>query len=157
MTILNSIFLDLHSFLRWVLLFILVATIANSLIGWLQNRKYKKSDDQLSLFTMIGADVQLLIGLVLYFTSAFGYKLIQDSGMKEVMGNSMMRFFAVEHLVGMLVAILCIHIGRSSAKKAKTDRAKHKRTFWWFLIAFILIIMMIPWPTNPIFQSRGWF
>ncbi len=155
--ILNSILLDIHSLLRWVLLLILVATIANSLIGWLQNRKYKKSDDQFSLFTMIIADMQLLIGLVLYFTSDYGFKLIQNGGMKEVMGNSMMRFFAVEHLVGMILAIILIHVGRSSAKKASTERAKYKRTFWWFIIAFIIIIMMIPWPSNPIFASRGWF
>ncbi len=155
--ILNSILLDIHSLLRWVLLLLLTTTIVNSLIGWTQNRKYKKSDDQLSLFTMIVTDVQLLIGLILYFTSAYGYKLIKNADMKEVMSNGVMRFFAVEHLTGMLVAIILIHIGRSSAKKATTERGKFKRTFWWYLIALVIMIAMIPWPSNPLYASRGWF
>ncbi len=155
--ILNSILLDLHSIMRWVLLLLIVVTIVNALIGWSQNRKFGKSDNQLSLFTMIAADIQLLLGLILYFTSDYGYKLLKNNEMGEVMKNGVMRFFAVEHLVGMLVAIILIHIGRSSAKRGKTNRSMFIRTFWWYLIAFIIMIMMIPWPSNPLYSSRGWF
>ena len=56
------------------------------------------------------------------------------------------RFFAVEHALMMIIAWLMVHIGRSMVKKAGTDSAKHKRSLFWFGIAILIILAMIPWP-----------
>jgi membrane protein DedA with SNARE-associated domain len=67
-----------------------------------------------------------------------------------------MRFFAVEHLAGMLVAILFGTLGHSLAKRARTDELKNQRQLRYFLIALIIIIASIPWPIRPGFEAYGW-
>jgi hypothetical protein len=62
------------------------------------------------------------------------------------MKNKAFRFFAVEHLVGMLVAIILITMGNSVSKKSLSDTDKHKKKFWYYLIALVFIIVSVPWP-----------
>jgi len=67
-----------------------------------------------------------------------------------------LRFYSVEHLAGMLIAIILITIGYSSAKRLKEDRLKFKKIFTFYLIGLILILASIPWP----FRSElggSWF
>jgi hypothetical protein len=72
------------------------------------------------------------------------------------MKNSYARFFAVEHISMMLIAIILIHIGRSKTKKAISDISKHKTSFWFYFIALILILASIPWPFRKGFEALGW-
>ncbi len=46
----------------------------------------------------------------------------------------------------MLIAIVLITIGRSAAKKNIPDAAKFKRSFWFYLIALLIILATVPWP-----------
>lgn len=105
---------------------------------------------------MIVTDIQLVLGLVLYFMGEWGYKSFKNFPMKDVMGNSYTRFFAVEHLVGMLIAIVLIHIGRAKMKKKSSDREKHHAVFIYNLIALIILLATIPWPFRALFENRGW-
>jgi membrane protein DedA with SNARE-associated domain len=98
----------------------------------------------------------LLIGIYLYFVGQYGYKLIQN-GMGAAMKDPYSRFFAVEHLAGMLIAIILIHIGKAQGKRPIGDRAKHKRTMIFYLVALLIILASIPWPFREIFANRGWF
>ncbi|MCB9227719.1 MAG: cytochrome B [Chitinophagales bacterium] len=136
-------FIHLHSSLRYVLLIFLVVTIINSILKL--KKEYNRTDDKLSLLTFIFAHTQLLIGLGLYFMGSKGMSYF-SMGMGEVMGNSVFRFFAVEHLVGMLVAIVLITVGRIKMKKLTDGAAKHKTTLIYYAIALILILVSIPWP-----------
>jgi len=79
-----------------------------------------------------------------------GLELIQNVGMSEVMKNPVYRFWVVEHNIGMLIAIILITIGRGAAKKNISDQAKHKKSFWFFLIALILILASVPWPGREV-------
>lgn len=136
-------FIHLHSSLRYVLLIFLVVTIINSILKL--KKEYNRTDDKLSLLTFIFAHTQLLIGLGLYFMGSKGMSYF-SMGMGEVMSNSVFRFFAVEHLVGMLVAIVLITVGRIKMKKLTDATAKHKTTLIYYAIALILILVSIPWP-----------
>ncbi len=147
----------LHSVLRWLLLIVLCYTIFRAYVGMTNNQAVSTTDDKAGLALTILTDVQLLLGLVLYFAGAYGLKSIQNMGMGEVMKNSYSRFFAMEHLVMMLFAIVLIHVGRSKSKRASSDVAKHKNAFWFYLIALILILSSIPWPFRVGFEGRGWF
>jgi hypothetical protein len=88
----------------------------------------------------------LLIGLYQYFAGDLGFSLIESSGFAAVMKDDAARFWAVEHIFGMIVAIVLITIGKGVAKKNISDNAKHKRSAWFFLIAFLIIMVTIPWP-----------
>jgi L-asparagine transporter-like permease len=145
--------LHTHSIGRWIVLLLLVFAILNSLIAG--NRPYIRTDNRLGLLLTISADLMLLIGLALWYYSPAGLPSLKASGMSGLTAYN--RFFAVEHFAGMLIAIILIHVGKSQGKKPISDRAKHRRTMIFYLIALLIILASIPWPVREIFQNRGWF
>ena len=138
--------LHLHSFIRWVILILEIVVIYKSYTGMSSGRAFGAGDGKAGLFLMIAAHTQLLVGIYLYFAGPWGIANIQNLGFGEVMKDKVARFYAVEHLFGMLVAIVLITIGRGVAKKAIPDAAKFKRGFWLYLLALIIILATIPWP-----------
>ncbi len=147
--------LHLHSLLRWVILLLLIIAILRHLSGMNNKRTINAGDQRVDLFLMISAHITLLVGLYQWIVGPLGLKLIQQMGMGEVMKNSSYRFFAVEHLAGMLIAIILITVGRGAVKRA-IDWRTHKKAFWFFLIALLLIIVSIPWPFREAI-ARPWF
>ncbi len=137
-----------HSGLRWIVLILLVVAIVNALMKWQGKKSYTSGDKKLGLFAMTALHIQFLIGLGLYFISP---KVIFDAAS---MKNAMTRFFLVEHSVMMVLAIILITIGYSTAKRAAEDSSKFKKTFIFYLIGLLLILAAIPWP--PRFGA-GWF
>ncbi|RYD54618.1 MAG: hypothetical protein EOP56_18685 [Sphingobacteriales bacterium] len=135
--------LHLHNFLRWVVLLFALLTIIRSMGGLGGKKAFTSGDRKTAMFLMISADIQLLLGFALYFMK--GWATVIASG-ADIMSNKYNRFFAVEHLTGMLIAIILIHIGYSSAKKNIPDAAKFKKLFWFTLIAVLIILITIPWP-----------
>ncbi|MCA6364638.1 MAG: cytochrome B [Bacteroidetes bacterium] len=144
-----------HSGLRWIALLLLVFAGFKALAGWLGNKPYQPLDRKLATFTVISVHLQLVIGLILYFVSPTVSEALNDFG--AAMKVPALRFFALEHLLGMVVAIAFVTIGSASAKRATTDVAKHKRTAIWFLLGLLLILAMIPWPFRAEGIARGWF
>jgi hypothetical protein len=136
----------LHSILRWVILVLLVFAIVKSYSGMTAGRSFAEGDRKAGLFLMIAAHTTLLLGLVLWFFGQFGLSFALDNGIGVVMKNSVMRYWVVEHFVGMLIAIVLITIGRGVAKKSIPDAVKFKRAFWLFLVALIIILATVPWP-----------
>lgn len=138
-----------HSGLRWLVLLFLVLAIFSSLTKWQGNKAYQAMDKRFSLLGLIFTHLQLILGLVLYVISP----KVQFSG--DVMGNAITRFYTVEHISIMLIAIVLITIGYSKAKRANTDQKKFKTTFWYYTIGLILILINIPWPFRNL--GAGWF
>ncbi len=154
-TSLYSAMLHMHSVGRWIILLLLVFAILNSLIAG--NRPYIRTDNRLGLILTIVADLMLLLGIYLWFVGGRGYNLIETNGMSAVMKDPTMRFFAIEHLAGMLIAIVLIHIGKAQGKKAIGDKAKHRRTMIFYLVALLIILASIPWPFREIGAASGWY
>lgn len=144
-----------HSVGRWIVLLLLVFAILNSLIAG--NRPYIRTDNRLGLILTIAVDLMLLIGIYLWFAGNYGYKVIEARGMGAVMKDQTMRFYAIEHMAGMLIALVLIHIGKAQGRKAISDRAKHRRTMIFYLVALLIILASIPWPFREIGVGRGWY
>ncbi len=139
--------LHAHSWLRWVLLILAIASIGLSKVGWFGKKPYTDTNRRLGLFLTITADIQLLLGLVIYlFTSAITKTAFSDFG--AAMKTPELRFYAVEHILVMIIAIALLHIGKSKVKKAETDLKKHKTTVWFYGIALLLILSRIPWDAS---------
>ena len=134
----------LHNFLRWAIIILLFLNIVRHVIA--QNKPFTSADKKLGLLLMIAAHTTLLLGLYQYFTGSTGFALIKEYGMSEVMQNSVYRFWAIEHITGMLIAIILITIGRGVAKKPLSDDKKHKKSLFFFLAALIIILLSVPWP-----------
>ena len=136
--------LPIHNILRWAVLLFGLWTLLNAISGVASKRNFNRSDNRTNLFFMISCDIQLLLGLILYFNGMW-FSMLKNSP-KELMHDSVNRFFAVEHAIMMIIAWLMVHLGRSMVKKAETDAGKHKRSLVWFGIAILIILAMIPWP-----------
>ncbi len=137
-------FLHLHDTLRWLLLIVIAITVVKYLIGWLGKKPWTKIDNVLGIVFTSLMDLQLLTGLVLYFFLSPVTKLaLSDFG--AAMKDAGLRFYAVEHISMMVIAVVLVHVGRAKSKKAKTDLSKFKTASIFFLIALALILAAIPW------------
>lgn len=139
----------LHNLVRWAVLIFGVIAAVRALAGWLGRRGWLPVDDRLGLFFTMSLDIQVLLGLLLYFVLS---PITTDnfSRMGEAMGNSAIRFYLVEHALLMLVAVVLAHIGRSRAKKAPNPIARHRAAAIFYTLAIILVIVAIPWELiNP--------
>lgn len=140
-----DILLDSHSYIRFAVLILLVVVILTSFIGWLGKKHYTNTDNKLSLSLFIATHLQLLLGLVLYIVSPW----VQFNG--STMKDKMIRYWTVEHIFVMLIAVVLITMARISAKKMSGSGAKHKRMFIFNLIALLLILVAIQ------MSGRGFF
>lgn len=148
--------LHLHSVLRWIILLVALWAIIKMAAGRSGNKPFTASDKKPALFFLIFMDLQLLVGLYLYFSSqVWGYATLKNNPIGVVMQDKAMRFFAVGHLVAMLIAVVLVHIGYAATKNSATDKQKFNKAFWCFLIALIVILASIPWPFREAL-GRGW-
>lgn len=138
--------LHLHNLLRWVILITLLLSIVKLISGG--------NALKISKILLISAHSTLILGLYQYFFGPLGYNLISSSagGMKEVMKDAASRFWAVEHISSMILAIILITIGHIRLKKG----AKASLTATYYLIALLLILSAIPWPYRAGI-GRPWF
>lgn len=146
----------LHNFLRWIILILLIVNIIRHLTAGA--RPYSAPDKKLGLWLMIAAHITLLLGLFQYFAGDFGFKLIQQYGMGEAMKIASVRFWAVEHIMGMIFAIVLITIARGVFRKPISDKSKHTKALVYYVIALIIMLAVIPWPSRvgigrPIFPG----
>lgn len=136
--------LHLHNFLRWVILLLLIVNVIRHIMA--MNKPFGAGDKKLGLVLMITAHVMLLIGLYQYFAGHNGFSLFAQNGASAVMRDPALRFWAVEHITSMVLAIVLITLARGVFRKPLTNEAKHKRALLLYVIALILVIAAIPWP-----------
>ncbi len=129
--------LHTHSSLRYILLLLLLVVLAKSLVGLINNKPFEKIDGKLTLWLMIAAHIQLVVGLALY-----GVSPVVKFG-ADTMKDSTLRYWAVEHVVVMLIAVVLITLARTSTKRLTLDKAKHKRVFLLTGISLLFIILAI--------------
>ena len=137
--------LHFHSGLRWIVLILIIINVINALGGFSGKKVWSEKDKKLSLFALISTHLQTILGLVLYFMSP----KVQFSS--NTMGNSMLRFFTMEHLVMMFIAVVLVTIGNRMSKAGNV-----KRVFWYYFIALVIIIAAIPWPFRAALGG-SWF
>jgi hypothetical protein len=127
-----------HSWLRWA---VLAAGLAAALRGGSD-----RSDTGGKWFTIL-LDVQLLLGLLLYFVlSPVTGAALEDFG--AAMREAPLRFFAVEHTFGMVLAITLAHIGRGRVRKAAPEK-RGRTALIFYGLALVIILASIPWPGMP--------
>lgn len=144
-----SILQHAHSGLRWLVLIFLVLAIVNAVSKRKGSATFGPKDKKVTLFALIFTHIQLILGLILYFISP---KVIFTA---ETMGNRVARYFAVEHITMMVIAIVLITIGYSKAKKKENDQKKFNTIFIFYLIGLIVLLAGIPWPFMGL--GTAWF
>ena len=134
--------LVLHSWIRWIALAAgAVATV--SALGSAVTHPAPR--DRWGRVLMIVLDVQLLIGLLLYFVVSPNMAAIRAQ-FGEAMRTPQLRFYAVEHATAMFVALVLAHVGRALARKATTPTSRRKRQIICYGLATVLMALSTPWP-----------
>lgn len=142
---LYSIFLTLHSILRWLVILLALLAIIRAANGLSFKRGWTGMDNRVGMLFTTLMDTQLLVGIILYFfLSPITMTAMQNFG--GVMGNSSVRFFALEHSVVMLLAVIVAHVGRAMVRRASSPAAKHRRTAIWIGVTILLVLLSVPWP-----------
>lgn len=129
----------LHSYFAYLALAALVFAVIHTAIS--RNKPFTATNKKVALIGLIAAHLQLVFGLVLYFTSPLGIANLSGATMKD----STMRLLALEHPLTMLVAIILITIGYSKSKRATVDADKFKYILRMYGIGLVLILSRIPW------------
>lgn len=149
--------LALHSLLRWFVLAALLFAIFRAYKGWFGKNTFTKTDDKARLFSVIFIHLQLIIGLALYLLNPAIRGFFAE--FKENVHIAWLRFFGLEHLLVMLIAVVLITIGSAKTKRAATDLVKFRTLAIWFSVALLLILSAIPFAfrgeeiARPLFRA----
>jgi hypothetical protein len=139
-----DLFLAIHNILRWVVLILAVYALFRAYSGWLGRRSWTVTDRKAGTFFGVGMDIQLLVGLLLYFVfSPLTRVALQN--ISGAMSSRELAFFAFEHGVAMLIAVVLVHVGSVFAKRASSDLKKHRAAAIWYTIATLAMLVAIPW------------
>ena len=134
--------LKMHSGWAYVVLIMLLIATINALVGISSKNPFTVKDKRISLFGLLSVHIQILIGVVLYFTSPNGFEKINAVGMAGM--NAYDRLLALEHPLTNIIAITLITIGWSRHKKA-ADRSKFKPIAIFYGFGLLLLLSRIPW------------
>ena len=139
-----SFVLAVHNVLRWVAIILAIVALLRAYRGWLGRQEWTATDRKIGVFFASAMDVQLLLGLVLYIVlSPTTRAAFSDFG--AAMRIPDMRFFALEHILYMVVAIVFVHIGTAMARKATQAVDKHRQAAIWFSLAGLALLLGMPW------------
>jgi mono/diheme cytochrome c family protein len=140
--------LFLHSWLRWIVVGLGIVAFVSAWRARASKREFTRTDDRIGLLFVIALDVQVTLGLAMYlFLSPITRIAFQDPG--AAMHSSVLRFFLIEHVLSMTLALVAAHVGRIRTRRVTTSPEKHQRAASGVLIAFLCILVGIPWPFLP--------
>ena len=141
----QTILTTLHSYNRYLILAALVFVLIRSYGGWFGRKPFERLDNTASVALLGLAHLQLLIGLIMYaFTSSWTQTAFADFG--AAMKDPMQRYFAVEHIAGMLIAVGLIQAGRTLSKKAADPLRQHKALAVYTTMAMLVIVLVLLLP-----------
>ena len=140
-----GVILIVHSWNRWLVLASAVGTLALAITGLSAGREWSKRDQRVTLTFVSALDLQALLGLLLYFVLS---PIIPKTGseFKAAMHVSALRFFAIEHITMMVLALIVAHGSWVYAKRAANARTRQRRVAWGVGVTLLLILSSIPWP-----------
>lgn len=136
----------LHSGLRWVALVALVIAVAHSIM--VLSRKEGEFKRMVFSTAVYALHLQLLIGLVLLLISP------KVQFIEGFMKDGVLRFYAIEHPLMMIIGIVLVTIGHAKAKRATDAVAMAKSVLVYYGIGLFLILLRIPWPWQN--YGAGW-
>lgn len=142
----------MHSVWRWVVMFAVVARFLRGATAG--SGPFTRVDKLLGVAAIISLDVQLLLGLGLYF----GMSPLTSAAFADVgaaMKQPLLRFWLVEHGLVLFLAVVAGHVGNVLVRKATEDVRKHKVAAIAYGVCIALILLGMPWPFRAV-VGRPW-
>ncbi len=136
-------FLKSHSGLRWIILMAIIIAVITSIVGWRKKGPYLKKHNILYRSTVILFHIQLVTGFILYYLSP---KVVFTPAMFK---TQLFRYFTIEHSFMMILSVALITVGYSISKRINDPVERHRKIFFFYLAALIILLLGIPWPFLP--------
>jgi hypothetical protein len=148
MTAMLYLFLkDAHSVLRWFVIFAAVWALVRAWSGLFSRGTWTKADRISGLVFSSVLNLQVLLGIALYAVSPITRAAMGNFA--AAMKDDTLRFFAVEHATGMILAAILAQVGFSASKRATDDRARFRKAAIFYTAATVILLLSIPWPFLP--------
>ena len=136
--------LGLHNLLRWGVLLSALYLLIVLLPGLGGTRPWARRQSVAASAYTGFMYLQLLVGLSLYIGGSPYMQAILDN-YGAAMKASETRFYAVEHVTGMLLAVLFAHLGNVLHRRQATDRGRYRAAALWFGLSLLCVLALIPW------------
>jgi hypothetical protein len=150
---LYNVVLALHNIVRWIVLITAILALVRAYMGWLQSREWSARDRQAGVFFTSALDIQFLLGLILLFISPWTRALLTGN-FSAMTSDPTMRFFSIEHVPFMILAVVLAHIGSARARRATDAPTKFRQSAIFFSLSVLVLILIIPW-WRPLFPGLG--
>lgn len=144
----SSQLLIFHSYFRWIVLLIMLVQLVWILVNDKQHKIFTTKDFKiLLLFTGI-FNIQLILGWALYLNSILVDSFWQDvaKGIK----NRQLRFFGLEHMSMMTLAIVMLNITTFRTRHRINKRDSFRFLWKNYLWIVLIILSSIPWSFSPL-------
>jgi hypothetical protein len=139
-----------HSWNRWMVLITAAFAIFLSLKGVITGRDFGRQDNMAGASYIGFLHLQAILGLTIYFFfSPFSLTAFNDFG--AAMKVKELRYWGVEHITGMVIAVAVAQTGRIKARNGDSSLQKHKRSLIYYAISILMILGTV------YFASRPWF
>jgi hypothetical protein len=153
---LYPIVLYAHSYLRWIVLAVLLVSLVRAARAWTAKRPFEAGDARVVRVLIGTVDTQLLLGVALYaFLSPISSAGFRDLG--AALREATLRFFTIEHPFAMILAVAVLHARNDMTKKLGADPRRHRALLVSCAVALALIALSIPWPglryARPLFRA----
>jgi hypothetical protein len=135
--------LAIHSDLRWLLILAGIGAVTVALIGVFKKVSLVPLGRVSGLIYVSILDTQVLLGILLYVPSPYVKEFWSHPASAIKLHDP--RFFAVEHVVMMLVALALAHIGAVQSRRACKSRVACGTGLMWYGISLLVILAAIPW------------
>jgi hypothetical protein len=150
MNVAYEVILVVHSFTRWGVLVACVLAALHALSRLVARRGWAARDQGLARIFVGSVDLQLLLGLSLYFgfsPLARGARALWSSdGIAALWAERELFFFGVLHPSLALLAALVAHASWVLARRAASDSERHRWVAAGAALALALFLTAIPWP-----------
>jgi hypothetical protein len=120
--------LGFHGLFRWVVLVAAVVAIVVAFSGWSGTKPASTNLRRFSVIFVIAMDIELLIGLLLYFGA-----------------SPALRAALATHTMLMVLAVICAHVGGALSRKGRTDQMKYRGAAIAYTISLLVMLAGIPW------------
>jgi hypothetical protein len=155
---LHELVLILHSYTRWWVLAAGVLTLLGSAWAAAARKAWSRRDERLARAFVAGVDLQVLLGLTLYFglspLARFARALWSAGGLGALSRAFEAAFFGVLHPALMLLGAVILHAGWIATRRAEPP-ARRRRLVLSVALALLTMAVAVPWPFLG--HDRPWF
>jgi hypothetical protein len=76
------------------------------------------------------------------------------SNFGSALADEVFRFFALEHVLWMVLAVILAHVGVAASRRVAESSAKHRRAAIWFSLSLVAILIGMHW-FRPLLPGLG--